>query len=201
MSIILPYFERTLTSRIEVEPHKLNENIIENVYKKLRTVKEGRCNRYGYVAFVSSLVNVKSSEFRAEDLQAKPVFEVKYNCLLCIPQKDQMLIAQIQRISDSIICCNNGPIRAIIQQDDVNTNVFDVRGETVVDKISKQALEQGMFIRIRVITYKFLVFDSNIKVLARLEGIATDQERDKYFFDSGNDTITALRNKMSSLKA
>lgn len=198
--LVLAYTEKTLTSIVEIEAFKMNEAIVDNVMKKLRQMKEGRCNRYGYVVYVTRLVDLQSAEMRAEDLQVHPVFQVRYNCILCTPAKDMLIVAMVDRITDLIICCQNGPLRIIVQQDEVNNKVFDTvsGGDAILEKVTGNKIEQGVFVRVRILNFKFLVYDKNIKVLGRLEGLATEEDRHRYFFDPETETPSSLRNKMAN---
>lgn len=194
-----PYCERTLTTRMTVEAYKLNNEITGSLMDKLRPLKEGRCNRYGYVAEVTQLVDYKSSEIRPEDLHADPVFEVSFNCIVCDPHEGQTIVAQIQRMNDSIICCVNGPMQVIIQLDHVNFDTFDVNGDHIIHRLTGESVASGSMIRIKILSRKFLVYDTSIKILGFLEGMASQREIETCYHDD-SDTTSILKNKMS-LKA
>lgn len=203
MSVFFPYCEKTLTTRVELEPYMMNHELRQNILARLREQKEGCCNRYAFVMHVTSLVDYSSAEIKPEDMRAHPLFDVSYNCVMVTPVTGETVVARVQRLNDSIICCENGPLQIIVQHDFVNRDLFDATGESIVHRMTGSRVEVGTMVRIKILAYKFLKYDTSIKVLGQLEGMATQEESDEGFYDTKQDDglYSSLLNRMSRLKA
>jgi DNA-directed RNA polymerase subunit E'/Rpb7 len=194
--VVLPYLEKTLTSRVELEPHDMNNEARINIFRHLKSLKENRCNRYGYVTEVTGVVSVTTAEIVPEDLLAKSVFDVKFNCILCCPSEGMTIVAQVQRMNNSLVCATNGPMLIIIQYDHINTEHFSISGGSILHRQSLQPLTTGLMIRVKIISTKFLIYDTNIKVLGRLQDLATDVEVNGCYHDHNNMPVGELKNKL-----
>lgn len=199
---VFPFVERSLTTFVELNAFYLNKDIGVHVLEKLRDKEEGKCNEYGYVAHVISVQSISPCEIRPEDLSANTTFKVKFVCILCRPQctpeKKDVVIVKIRQLNNSLIICENGPMRAIIQTNQVDTQVFDVSGDSIVHRLTSKRLEPETFIRMQILQIKFHVHDTNIKMIGSLVDIAHTGDEEAYFYDEANDhQFTYLKNKMS----
>lgn len=194
--VVLPYTEKTLTSRVELEPHDMNSEARTNIFRHIKSLKENRCNRYGYVTEVTGVVSIKTAEIVPEDLLAKSVFDVKFNCILCCPAEGMTIVAQVQRMNNSLVCAANGPMLIIIQYDHINTEQFSISGGSILHRQSLQPLSTGSMVRVKIISTKFLIYDTNIKVLGRLQDFATETEVSGCYYDNNNMPIGELKNKL-----
>lgn len=198
---VFPYVERVMTTFVELEAYKLTNEVEHNILGKLRETEEGRCNEFGYITCITSILAIQAREIRPEDLNANAVFKVEYVCILCVPQcspkQKDVLVFKVRQMSNSLIAVENGPMRAIIQTDHIDQSVFDVYGDAVIHKMTSEKVQPGSLLRMRVEGLKFHVYDSNIKMVGSLVDVGHSKDEELYFYDGNDDAnFTVLKNKM-----
>lgn len=201
MEPIFPYIERVLTTLVELEPYKMTNEIEQNLLDKLKSSQENRCNEYGFVCHVISLLEIQPCEIRPEDLNANTVFRVTFNCIICSPcctqERKDILVLRTRQMSNSLIVLEGGPIKAIVQMDHIDGKVFDVHGDAIVHKLTSKKVDVGMLVRIRVIGIKYHVYDTSIKMIGSLVDLAHDSD-ESFYYDPNNDpTHIGLLNRMN----
>lgn len=111
-------------TQITLPPHKINNNIYENIKNKLRDNMEKRCNTEGYLSEIYEIEKYKKNMVKMDDLTCSVTFNVVFNCRMCVPRKQQQIICIVEESNQMLIKATNGPIIVIIPSDSINSDKF-----------------------------------------------------------------------------
>lgn len=176
-----PYFITTLEDDVRIHPSEMNNNIIDNIKRSLERTKLNKCyEKYGYIDKIYDIdKNIKDGVIRAEDNTSSSVHRVKFTCRICNPIKNSIIIARITSINNMMIVAENGPLRILINTSNINTDNVQFRRSAFYPISSKgevinKPIDNGSYVRIRVMNKKLVNKKSNIVVFGRLESAILD---------------------------
>ena len=188
-----PYINTKLCTSIMLHPSHMNNNLYNNLKKKLVESLEKRCfGDYGYIIKIFKLESYEDGIIEAENTTASALYNVTFTCRLCKPLKGIRMICEVERINKVLVRLKNGPIFIAVTGDRVNTNVFfkdNYRNLRYKVDNKSYTLKQGDFVKVNIVQTTFYNGDTNMFALGFLEGMATDNEIEEYYMDEfGNQT-------------
>jgi DNA-directed RNA polymerase subunit E'/Rpb7 len=208
-----PYFITTLEADVRVHPNQMNNNIADNIRRNLERDYLNKCyNNYGYIDKLYDVSNdIKGGIIRAEDNTSSSVHRVKFNCRICNPMKRSIIMGRIVSINNMMIVAENGPIKFIIGESDINMKNIQFKKSAFYPVSSKGELinnpiVKGTYVTIMVMNKKLVKGKRNILVFGRLESVILDDNekvkdaiRDQYessehisAYDLENDKLPTL---------
>jgi DNA-directed RNA polymerase subunit E'/Rpb7 len=177
-----PYFITTLEADVRVHPSQMNNNIMDNIKRNLERTYSNKCyENYGYIEKIIDVNDdIKGGVIRAEDATASSVHRVKFNCRICNPMKKSIISGKIVGINNMIIVAENGPIKFIIGESNINTNNVQFRKSayypiTAKGEVINKPINKGTYIMIQIMNKKIVKNKTKIIVFGRLEYVIPDE--------------------------
>lgn len=178
-----PYFITSLEADVRVHPSQMDNNIMDNIKRNLERTYTGKCyNKFGYIDKIYDVSDdIKGGIIRAEDNTSSSVHRVKFNCRICNPMKDSVIVGSIIGVNNMIIIAMNGPIKFIINGTNINTDNVQFKKAAYYPVTSKgelinKPLINGSHVYIKVMGKKIVNKQDKIVVFGRLESIITDDK-------------------------
>lgn len=178
-----PYFITTLNTDIRLHPRDMTNNIFDNIKNNLIKQHGNKCFKgYGYIEKIYNINNdIKGGIIRAEDNTASATYNVSFRCRICKPIIDTVIHAKIIGINNMIIIAENGPIKFIIGDSNINTNnIKYIRTAyypvTKTGEIINQAIQKGTYVMVKVINKKIVNNSLNIIAISTLESVISDED-------------------------
>jgi DNA-directed RNA polymerase subunit E'/Rpb7 len=180
MKLVSPYRNIKQHTRISIEPYHMNSDIKNNMKIILKKKVEKKCNKNGFIDEVYKIIEYSDGMMPAENLNGAAIYNITYHCKLCIPIENTVIVGQVRVINQELVVSINGPIMIFIPKENVDTNVWDIP-EGYLNKIKKNKLASGDYIKIQIVDKRINQNDSQIKAIGKLLDFATTEEVDKFF--------------------
>ena len=176
-----PYFITSLEADIRVHPSQMNNNIMNNIKENLVREYSNKCyNNYGYIEKIYDISDdIKGGVIRAEDNTSSSVHRVSFNCRICNPIKKSIIMGRIVGINNMIIVAENGPIKFIIGESNINNNNIQFKRSAYYPvskkgEIINKPIGKGTYVMIHVMNKKIVNKNTKIIVFGRLESVVMD---------------------------
>lgn len=176
-----PYFITTLEADVRIHPSQMNNNIMDNIKRTLERNYSNKCyDNYGYVDKIYDVSDdVKGGIIRAEDNTASSVHRVSFTCRVCNPMKKSIIMGRIVGINNMIIVAENGPIKFIIGESNINNDNIQFKKSAYYPVSSKgelinKPISKGTYVMIQVMNKKIVKGKTKIIVFGRLESVVLD---------------------------
>lgn len=180
MSLISPYKNTFQYTKIRLEPHYLNSDIITNLEHVLKQKVEKKCNKNGFIDEIYEIVEYNHGILVPENLSGSAIFDIKYHCRLCLPVKNSIIIAQVKTINQEIVICTNGPLFIFVPKDKIDKTLWDVT-DNFKNKNTKKNLELNSYVKILIIDKRINQNEYIINTIGKLLDFASPTEITKYY--------------------
>ena len=180
MTLVSPYFDIKQYTKISIEAFHMNNDIVNNIFNLLKKKLEKKCNKNGYIINIYNIVEHSDGIIPPENLNGSAIYNVSYNCKMCIPIENTIIIGIVRIINQELIIGTSGPIMIFIPKDNVNIELWNI-SDGYIYKNSKVQLEVEHFIKILIIDKRINQNDTQIKALGKLLDIPTKEEISKYY--------------------
>ncbi len=174
-----PYFITNLEADVRVQPNQMNNNILDNIRQTLVAKKTGLSHmNYGIIVRILEVnPNVKGGIIRAEDPTASALYRVSFKCRLCNPLKKSVIMGRIVTINNKIIVAEDGPIKFLIGETDINTNNIRFSKSafypvSAQNEIIAKPIHPGTYVMIKVMGKQ--IRNNRSIVFGRLESVVPD---------------------------
>lgn len=178
-----PYFITTLEADVRIHPSQMNNNIMDNIRRTLESNYSNKCyDNYGYIDKILDVSNdIKGGIIRAEDTTSSSVHRVSFICRICNPIIKSIVMARIIGINNMIIIAENGPMRFIIGESNINSDNVQFRKSAYYPVSSKgeiidKPIVEGTYVMIQIMNKKIVKGRTKIIVYGRLESVVSDDE-------------------------
>ena len=178
--IVSPYKNIKQHTRIALEPYHMNSDIRNNMKIVLKKKVEKRCNKNGYIDEVYKIIEFSDGIMIPENLNGSAIYNIAYQCRLCIPIENSIIIAYIKMISSDLIVAINGPLFIFIPKSYVDNNIWDIPEGFVHKKTSKK-LVLNDYVKIQVLNKRINQGDTQIKIMGKLMDFANKDEVETYY--------------------
>jgi DNA-directed RNA polymerase subunit E'/Rpb7 len=191
MKPILPYKNVEQYTRIMLEPYQMNSDIRNQLKINLKKKVEKKCNKNGFIDEVYKIVTFGDGIMQPENLSGNVLYNIKYQCRLCIPIENSIIISQIKVINIELVVAVNGPILTFIPRDNIDVTLWDILDNFKYKKQNNINLKIGDFVLVQIINKRINSGDVQIKTIGRLLDIATEDQI-KDYYEKSNDDITGV---------
>lgn len=187
-----PYINTYLNTTVRIHPNQMDNNIRKHIKNSLEKEHLNKCFLdYGYLNKIHEINPDYDAEIVAEDPMACALFKVRFSCTMCRPILNNSIICKAVGITPPIIYLTNGPLDIIVKtSQNLNKNVFvfnqkinnwtakkDTGTDTDTNTKNKyQVIEEGMYLKVKIINKKIIDKADRILCTGYLENIATEQE-------------------------
>jgi DNA-directed RNA polymerase subunit E'/Rpb7 len=158
----------------------MNSDIRNNMKIVLKKKVEKRCNKNGYIDEVYKIIEFSDGIMIPENLNGSAIYNIAYQCRLCIPIENSIIIAYIKMISSDLIVAINGPLFIFIPKSYVDNNIWDIPEGFVHKKTSKK-LVLNDYVKIQVLNKRINQGDTQIKIMGKLMDFANKDEVETYY--------------------
>jgi DNA-directed RNA polymerase subunit E'/Rpb7 len=180
-NIISPYKNIEQYTKILLEPYQLNSDIINNLLSNLKKKVEGKCNKSGFIAEVYRISSYSEGIMEPENLSGNVHFNIKYDCKLCLPIENSIIVGHVKIVNPEFIYAINGPLYIFIPKNNINTKYWNISPESIYNIKNKKKLEIDNYIYIKIINKRINDQALQIKIIGELLDFSTDKDTEKYF--------------------
>lgn len=176
-----PYFNTTLELDVKLFAKQMDNNIYDNIKQNIEKIYLDKCyNDFGYIDKIYNInEDIKGGVINAEDFSAAAIFRVKFNCKICNPLKNTIIMGKIISINNRIIVANMGPIKFIIQENNFNVNNIQFKRTAyyplVNNIIINKPITTGTYVMIKVLGKKIIAGNTTIIVFGSLESVVDEE--------------------------
>ena len=157
-----------ISINIKLNCNEINDNILSNLFYKIKNKYENKCTKNGYVLKFHNIVKYIQNPISNENLISYPSFNITLNSTIILPLKYQTIVCKLIKICPDILRCNFGPVEIICQIDN-----------TEFELLNKDNIE---YINISIKDIQYSLFDKNIKCLGNFVSISSSEDIEKYSF-------------------
>ena len=120
---------------VSVSPHQIGNNLYTYLKKNLKEKLENKCNDLGYIVEIFKINEYYAEFIKPSDFSGNCQFAVNYECRICKPQRNDIIVGKIININRMIVA-KNGPIDIIIPYDNINNSKFKINNNILyyIDK-------------------------------------------------------------------
>jgi DNA-directed RNA polymerase subunit E'/Rpb7 len=179
-NLISPYNKIIQYSKVQLKPHQLNSDIEQNMELNLRNKVEKKCNKYGFIDKIYKIISYEDGEMKRENLSGFIDYKVTYECNMCIPIENTLIVAKILSINQELIMASNGPIIIFIPKNNIDTNTWKY-DSNYINKQTDQPLEINNLVKILILKTKINQNDTQIKVIGKVLELGTKEEILTYY--------------------
>ena len=176
-----PYFNTTLELDVKLFAKQMDNNIYDNIKQNIEKIYLDKCyNDFGYIDKIYNInEDIKGGVINAEDFSAAAIFRVKFNCKICNPLKNTIIMGKIISINNRIIVANMGPIKFIIQENNFNVNNIQFKRTAyyplVNNIIINKPITTGTYVMIKILGKKIIAGNTTIIVFGSLESVVDEE--------------------------
>ncbi len=173
------YFKCILKKKIKVDPKYLNENLDKYLISYLQNKIEGKCMDEGYIRPESiKLLKRSAGQLLGSRFTGDITYEVAYSAEVCNPSLGSIIDAKVQYVTKVGLMCLNGPLSLFVPK---------VNHENNLDNFLK--IKSGDMVRIEVISKKYSLNDSEIKVTGKIHGMKSKKNKNTEIIKKNVDEI------------
>lgn len=180
MSLVSPYKDIVQYTKIKILPQHMNADIRTNMKLNLKKKVEKKCNNNGFIDEVYRIVEYDEGLLVVENLSGSVNYNIKYECRICIPVENSVIIGRVKIKNPELIMVINGPLYIFIPKDNIDTNIWNIN-ENFMNNKTKTKLKEGDFVKIQIVNKKINQNDYQIKCIGRLLDYASEEEVTNYF--------------------
>ncbi len=186
-----PYINTYLNTTVRINPNQMDNNIRKHIKNNVEKEHMNKCFLdYGYINKIHEINPDYDAEIVAEDPMSCALFKVRFACTLCRPIINNSIICKAVGITPPIIYLVNGPLDIIVKtSQNLNKNIFvfnqkinnwtakkDSNDTDTNSKSKYQVIEEGMYLKVKIINKKIIDKADRILCTGYLENIASEQE-------------------------
>jgi DNA-directed RNA polymerase subunit E'/Rpb7 len=175
-----PYRNVKQHATISIEPYHMNSDIRNNMLIVLKKKVEKKCNAYGYIDTVHNIMTFSDGALVPENLSGNAIYNTTYNCKICLPIENSVIIGLVKVINPEIIVCINGPIMIFITKDNIDNNYWELT-DNYYNKQTKNKIETNQYVKIHILNTRINQGDAQIKAIGRLLDIPTKMEITQFY--------------------
>ena len=175
-----PYKNTIQYTTIQVLPQHMNSDILSNMELILRQKVENKCNKFGYIDKVYTIEKYYEGELITEHFLGAANYKIDYQCRMCLPIENTMIITKVHSVNSELIILSNGPIIVFIPKENIDTNTWNI-SNNITHREKDTNLKIGDYVKIIIDKIKVNQNDSQIKCIGILNDYSTNSEKELYF--------------------
>ena len=181
MSFTKIYKKLKQLTKISLDAPELNSNILNNILSKLQKKVEHKCNKIGYVNNVYNIISYSDGLMHPENLNSNVIYEISYNCKICIPEVNTIIVAKISIINQDIIICAVGPLLIFISKNYIESDKLRIVENEIILIESNSKLKINDYVNILLVDVRINTNDTQIKAIGQLLQGSTEEEILNYY--------------------
>lgn len=176
MAQISLYYRTQLDTKVSLFPEQIDGKIDDHILENLKSKIEGKTIDSGIVLKINRLISYELGMIDKANFMGITVFPVKYECFICSPVKDLEIICVLENIVKGYLIARNGPIIVAIQFNNIDTQKFEISGNTIINSKNKNPIEKGNYLKVSIISTNINLGEKNIVTMCKLINLASKDE-------------------------
>ena len=176
MAQISLYYRTQLETKVSLLPEQIDGNMDDHMLTNLKAKIEGKCIDNGIVLKINRLIDYEYGMIDKANFMGTTVYKVNYECFICSPTKDLEIICVLENIVKGYLIAKNGPIIVAIQFNNIDTQKFEISGNTIIVSKTKTPIQKGDFLKVSIIRINNNLGEKNIVTMCKLLNLATKDE-------------------------
>ena len=178
--LLSPYKNTIQYTTIQVLPQHMNSDIISNMELILKQKVENKCNKYGYIDKVHTIDKYYDGNLVKENFLGAANYKIDYQCRMCLPIENTMIVAKVHSVNSELIILSNGPIVIFIPKENIDTNIWNITNN-VTHKSKDSNLKSEDYVKVIIDKIKVNQNDTQIKTIGILNDYAKTSEKEMYY--------------------
>lgn len=178
--LISPYKNLVQHSKIQLQPYQLNSDIESNMELVLQKKLEKKCNRHGFIDKIYRISEYSEGLLKKENLSGVIDYNITFECRICIPIENTIIIGKVEAINQELVMISNGPIIIFVPKGNIDTNLWDV-SSNFINKKSKKVLEKNSLVKVLINKVKINQNDNKIKCIGTLSEEPSEKDIEEYY--------------------
>lgn len=174
------YNQTQLETKVSLLPEQIDGNIDNHLLTNLKAKSEGKTGENGIVIKITKIINYDYGMITKTNFMASTVYNVKYECFLCSPVKDLEMICVVNNLIKGYIISKNGPIIAVIQFNNIDTQKFEISNDTIINIKTKREIKVDDYIKVSVINVTNNLGEAEMVAMCKLINFADKNEIEKF---------------------
>lgn len=175
-----PYIDTIQHTRVQVLPYQINSDIESNIEINLKQKVEKKCNKDGYIDKVYTIDNYEEGEIVNEHFNGSIYYNCSYQCRMCLPIENTMIISQVIVVQSELIITKNGPIIIFIPKNNITSENWEITNN-ITHKGTSTDLKKDDYVKVIIDKVRVNQNDTQIKTMGILYDLSSKQETNKYF--------------------
>lgn len=179
--IINPYKIVTLETKISIYAYQLDENIDNAILNNLIKKVKGKNYEHYYVIDVIEIVNYNDLTYNGQiyidDQLCLPVYKVKYNAKICMPQMNVEILGKFQAFQAGYMHFKNGPLDIIVTNK-YNTSKFKINNDELY--VGDKVVTHDTICKLEILNHLIFNGQKEIVCIGALNDIASNDEINEY---------------------
>lgn len=178
--LLSPYKNTIQHTTIQVMPQHMNSDILANMELILKQKVENKCNKYGYIDKVHTIDKYSEGNLIVENFLGAANYKVDYQCRMCLPIENTMIVAKVHNINSELVILSNGPIIIFIPKENIDTNIWSITNN-ITHKKNDKILKTDDYVKVIIDKIKINQNDTQIKSIGILGDFAKTSEKENYY--------------------
>lgn len=178
--LLSPYKNTIQHTTIQVMPQHMNSDILANMELILKQKVENKCNKYGYIEKVHTIEKYSEGTLIAENFLGAANYKVDYQCRMCLPIENTMIVVKVHNINSELVILSNGPIIIFIPKENIDTNIWSITNN-ITHKKNDKILKTDDYVKVIIDKIKINQNDTQIKSIGILGDFAKISEKENYY--------------------
>ena len=174
------YYHTQLKSKVSIAPNELDGDLDNHILKNLRSKVENKCNEHGIIIRVTRVLSYEYGMIDKTNFTGTTIYKVEYECLICSPRKDVEIVGIIDNIIEGYLVARNGPVVIVVSINNVESQKFQIKDNSLVYLKTKKAVEKGDYIKVSVINTSNNLGEKRTTTICKLLDIATKDDISKF---------------------
>jgi DNA-directed RNA polymerase subunit E'/Rpb7 len=111
-----------------------------------------------------------------ENLNSNVIYEISYNCKICIPEVNTIIVAKMSIINQDIVICAVGPLLIFIPKNYIENDKLRIVENEIILIESNSKLKINDYVNILLVDVRINTNDTQIKAIGQLLQGSTEEE-------------------------
>ena len=136
--------------------------------------------KYGFNDKIYRISEYSDGILKKENLSGVIDYDITFECRICIPIENTVIIGKVEAINQELVMVSNGPIIVFVPKGNIDTNLWDI-SSNFINKNTKKVLEKNNLVKILINKVKINQNDNKIKCIGTLQEEPTEKETEEFY--------------------
>lgn len=167
-------------TKISIQPNQLDANIEDYMLANLKAKVEGKSIDTGIVLKVLRIIDYDYGILDKSNFMGITVYNVKYECFMCCPTVNLVIICKVKSIFKGFLISKNGPVVAAVQFNKINPQKFEINNSNIIRKKTKEPIKIDDYIKVSIDAVTINLGEKEIVTVCKLLDMANENEKKSF---------------------